>query len=91
LSDDGQIRNELRSSPEIAGLRYARQSRIGSREILLCRIEKCGRKRYVRRSKSGQFTEKQVNVGRSLAADRRSKSKTVAKKGEGDRGDRPAR
>jgi hypothetical protein len=45
-----------------------------------------GDKRYVRRKK-GQFTSKQVNVGRSLAADRRSKSKTVAKKGEGDRGD----
>jgi hypothetical protein len=50
-----------------------------------------GDKRYVRRSKSGQFTEKQVNVGRSLAADRRSKSKTVAKKGDGDRGDRRTR
>jgi hypothetical protein len=50
-----------------------------------------GDKRYVRRGKSGQFTEKQVNVGRSLAADRRSKSKTVAKKGDGDRGDRRSR
>jgi hypothetical protein len=50
-----------------------------------------GDKRYVRRSKSGRFTEKQVNVGRSLAADRRSKSKRVAKKGDGDRGDRRAR
>jgi hypothetical protein len=45
-----------------------------------------GDKRYVRR-KAGKFTSKQVNVGRSLAADRRSKSKTAAKKGEGDRGD----
>ena len=34
-----------------------------------------------------KFTEKQVAVGRSLAADRRSKSKTLAKKGQGDRGD----
>jgi hypothetical protein len=47
-----------------------------------------GDKRYVRRSKSGQFTKKQVDVGRSLAADRQFQSKTVAKKGEGDRGDR---
>jgi hypothetical protein len=46
-----------------------------------------GDKRYVRRSKTGQFTDKQVDVGRSLSADRRSKSKTVAKKGDGDRGD----
>ena len=50
-----------------------------------------GDKRYVRRSKAGQFSEKQVNVGRSLSADRRSKSKTVAKKGDGDRGDRRSR
>ena len=35
----------------------------------------------------GKSTTKQVKVGRSLAADRRSKSKTVVKKGEGDRGD----
>jgi PncC family amidohydrolase len=45
-----------------------------------------GAKRYVRRKK-GKFTTKQVKVGRSLAADRRSKSKTVVKKSEGDRGD----
>jgi hypothetical protein len=45
-----------------------------------------GNKRYVRH-KSGKFTSKQVNVGHSLAADRRSKSKRVVKKGEGDRGD----
>ena len=49
-----------------------------------------GDKRYVRR-KQGKFTSTQVNVGRSLAADRRSKAKTVAKKGEGDRGDRRSR
>jgi hypothetical protein len=45
-----------------------------------------GDKRYVRRAK-GKFTSKQAKVGRSLAVDRRSKSKTVVKKGEGDRGD----
>jgi hypothetical protein len=47
-----------------------------------------GDKRYVRRGKQGRFTSKQVDVGRSLSADHRSKAKTVAKKGEGDRGDR---
>jgi len=47
-----------------------------------------GDRRYIRRGSKGQFTNKQVNVGRSLAADRKSKAKTVAKKGEGDRGDR---
>jgi hypothetical protein len=50
-----------------------------------------GDKRYIRRDSSGHFTEKQVDVGRSLAADRRSKSKTVAKKGDGDRGDQKRR
>ena len=49
-----------------------------------------GDKRYVRR-KTGKFTTSQDDVGRSLAADRRKKSKTVAKKGEGDRGDRKPR
>lgn len=47
-----------------------------------------GDKRYARRDAIGHFTEKQVNVGRSLASDRRSKSKTIAKPGQGDRGDR---
>jgi hypothetical protein len=45
-----------------------------------------GDRRYVRRDKQGQF-KKEVNVGRSLAADRRRKAKTTAKKGQGDRGD----
>jgi hypothetical protein len=43
-------------------------------------------KRYVRRDEKGQFKDV-VDVGKSLAADRRTKAKTVAKKGEGDRGD----
>jgi hypothetical protein len=46
-----------------------------------------GDKRYVRR-KGGKFTRRQTDVGRSLSADRRSKAKTIVKKGEGDRGDR---
>jgi len=47
-------------------------------------------KRYVRRDKKGQFKDV-VDVGLSLAADRRSKAKTVSKPGQGDRGDRKAR
>ncbi len=46
-----------------------------------------GDKRYARRDKEGQFTQDQVAVGKSLAADRRTKSKTVVPKGQGDRGD----
>ena len=45
-------------------------------------------KQYVRRDDKGQFTDDQVKVGKSLAADRKRDAKTVAKKGEGDRGDR---
>jgi len=43
-------------------------------------------KRFVRRNEKGQFKQS-VDVGRSLAADRRQHAKTKAKKGEGDRGD----
>ena len=43
-------------------------------------------KRYARRDKEGHFS-KEADVGKSLASDRRAKAKTVAKKGEGDRGD----
>ena len=46
-------------------------------------------KRFVRRDEQGRFKES-VDVGRSLAADRRQHAKTKAKKGEGDRGDRRA-
>lgn len=45
-----------------------------------------GDKRYVRRDSEGRFN-KEVDLGKSLSADRRSKAKTVAKKGDGDRGD----
>ncbi len=44
-------------------------------------------KRYVRRDEKGQFKDV-VDVGRSLAADRRQHSETKAKPGQGDRGDR---
>jgi hypothetical protein len=42
--------------------------------------------RYVRRNKKGEFG-KQVDVGRSLSADRRRTAKTKVEKGQGDRGD----
>ena len=48
-------------------------------------------KRYVRRDKAGQFTGDQVNLGNSLSADRRTKSKTIVPKGQGDRGDQKER
>jgi hypothetical protein len=45
-----------------------------------------GDRRYVRRNKQGEF-KKEVNVGRSLAADRRRKSSKKVPKGQGDRGE----
>ena len=49
-----------------------------------------GDKRYIRRDDKGRIKESD-DVGRSLAQDRRRKAKTVAKRGQGDRGDRPSK
>ena len=46
-----------------------------------------GDKRYIRRDENGRIKESD-DVSRSLAQDVRKSAKTVAKKGEGDRGDR---
>jgi len=43
--------------------------------------------RYIRRDALGRIKES-VDVGRSLRADRARKSKTKAKPGQGDKGDR---
>lgn len=43
-------------------------------------------KRFVRRNEKGQFDDV-VDVGRSLAQDRRQQSKTKVPSGQGDRGD----
>ena len=45
-------------------------------------------KRYVRRNARGTSFVESDDVGRALSADRRRKAKTVAKRGQGDRGDR---
>ena len=45
-----------------------------------------GDKRYVRRKADGTFG-KTVDVGKSLAADRKRSAKTKVLKGQGDRGD----
>ena len=49
-----------------------------------------GDKRYVRRDEQGRFTDDQVNVGRSLAAEARNRGKPTkhtVEKGQGDKGD----
>jgi hypothetical protein len=61
----------------------AKRRKISSRREL---INMGTDKRYVRRRKGGQFKESD-DVGRSLSADRRTKAKTKAKRGQGDRGD----
>lgn len=45
-------------------------------------------KRYIRRDDQGRFTNDQVKVGSSSATDQRRRAQTVAKPGQGDRGDR---
>jgi hypothetical protein len=47
---------------------------------------RAGDRRYVRRNKQGEF-KKEVDVGRSLSADKRRKAKTKVPKGQGDRGE----
>ena len=47
-----------------------------------------GDSRYVRRDEDGQFTEDQVDVGRSSAADQRQQAEHTSKPGHGDEGDR---
>ncbi|HEY2177284.1 MAG TPA: hypothetical protein VGH15_01760 [Caulobacteraceae bacterium] len=49
-----------------------------------------GDKRYVRRQEDGRFA-KEVDVGKSLAADRRHKAEHDAGPGQGDRGDHHAK
>ena len=54
----------------------------GRRELIAPR----GDKRYVRRSKQGQFKESD-DQGASLASDVRTKARTTVPSGQGDRGD----
>ena len=50
-------------------------------------IKPNGDARYIRRDDKGRIKESD-DVGRSLAADRRTRAKTAAKSGQGDKGDR---
>jgi hypothetical protein len=50
-----------------------------------------GDKRYIRRNAQGEFTADQVDVGRSLTADRRQHARKVVKPGQGDKGDQKPR
>jgi hypothetical protein len=48
---------------------------------------KPGDKRFIRRDAKGRIAES-VDVGKSLAKDVRKRAKTVARAGQGDKGDR---
>jgi hypothetical protein len=56
----------------------------GKRELIEPRK---GDKRYIRRDARGGIQESD-DVGRSLSQDRRRQAKTIAKPGQGDKGDR---
>jgi hypothetical protein len=58
----------------------------GKREL----IDTGNDKRYVRRDEKGQFDEV-VDVGESLARDRRQRAETTVPPGQGDRGDQKER
>ena len=62
----------------------AAKRRAAKREL----IDTGTNKLYVRRNARGTSFKEVEDVGRSLAQDRRRKAKTVAKRGQGDRGDR---
>lgn len=72
-----------RSSGSTKGRGAGRPGSAAKRELINTGTDK----RFVRRGASGQFKESD-DVGRSLAADRRKKAMTVAKRGQGDKGDR---
>lgn len=66
------------------GTRKVARKKAAKREL----IDTGTNKLYVRRNARGTSFKEVEDVGRSLAADRRRKAKTVAKRGQGDRGDR---
>ena len=47
-----------------------------------------GDKRYVRRTESGEFSDSQDDVGRSLSRDVKQQAKRSSESGHGDEGDR---
>ena len=64
-----------------------RQRPTGKRERIDTTPDRAGGSRFIRRDAQGRFTKDQVDVGRSIAADRRTKAKHHAPKGQKDRGD----
>jgi hypothetical protein len=68
----------------LAAKKKAATKRAAKREL----IDTGTNKLFVRRNARATSFKEVEDVGRSLAQDRRRKAKTVAKRGQGDRGDR---
>jgi hypothetical protein len=72
---------------KVATKTIAKRKSAAKREL----VDSGSNKLFVRRNARGTSFKEVVDVGRSLAADRRQHSKTVAKPGQGDKGDRRRR
>ena len=68
----------------MAARKKAARRKAAGREL----IDTGANKLYVRRNARGTSFKQVEDVGRSLTQDRRRKARTVAKPGQGDRGDR---
>ena len=68
----------------MAAKKKAAAKRAAKRELINTGTNKL----FVRRNARGTSFKEVEDVGRSLAQDRRRKAKTIAKRGQGDRGDR---
>ena len=75
------------AAPKKAAKKKTARRQAARREL----IDTGTNKLYVRRNRRGTSFKEVEDVGRSLAQDRRRKAKTVAKPGQGDKGDRRAR
>ncbi len=73
---------KMKTAKKAAKKTTTKSKRGSGRELINTGVDK----RYVRRSKGGKFKESD-DVGLSLSADRRRKSKTKKQRGHGDRGD----
>jgi hypothetical protein len=74
----------------LAAKKKAAKKKVPKRKIAAKRelIDTGTNKLFVRRNERGTSFKEVVDVGRSLAADRRQKAKRIAKPGQGDKGDR---
>jgi hypothetical protein len=88
----GSARGRESGTEPAAGNDFGERAFFGREEPIMTKRELIeptkADKRFARRDDKGHFTDDQTDVGKSLAADQRQRSKTPAKKGEGDRGDR---